>query len=458
MRQAAQYLRMSTEHQRYSLEHQAAAIAIYAATKGFEIVRTYQDVGRSGLRLKQRDALRELLADVLSGQAAFDTVLVLDVSRWGRFQDTDESAHYEYICRAAGVQIWYCAEVFENDGSMASTIVKNLKRAMAAEYSRELSVKVSRARTAMFRRGFWQGGSAGFGLRRQIVNLDGAPGPQLETGEFKAIQGQRCILAPGPMNEIAVVRRIYRMFTVDRLKRATIARILKAEGVLGEGGKPWSRRMVHGVLSNPKYVGDLVGNRTSTYLQSRPVRRHPSEWVRTPRAFEPIISRKVFAAAQERIQETSVVHMNRTEMVEVLRSIYDRHGKITRELIGKTPGLPWAGIFYRDIGGPTALYTAIGVKPPRPPRRPRLVLSDDEILRRLSALLARVGHLSKDLINADPDLPTMTTVGDRFCGLTEAYRRIGYKQTSHRERHTAAAKAKVEAAFEAMNSPTDPCL
>ncbi|MEO6246527.1 MAG: hypothetical protein ABIQ12_13930 [Opitutaceae bacterium] len=26
-----------------------------------------------------------------------------DVSRWGRFQDADESGYYEYICKRAGI-------------------------------------------------------------------------------------------------------------------------------------------------------------------------------------------------------------------------------------------------------------------------------------------------------------------------------------------------------------------
>lgn len=46
-------------------------------------------------------------------------------------------------CRRAGIQVAYCAEQFENDGSPVSTIVKGVKRAMAGEYSRELSAKVT---------------------------------------------------------------------------------------------------------------------------------------------------------------------------------------------------------------------------------------------------------------------------------------------------------------------------
>jgi DNA invertase Pin-like site-specific DNA recombinase len=75
---------MSTENQRYSTENQADANAQYATRWGFEIVRTYADHGKSGLRLEGRDALRQLLSDVHSGNAGFKAILVYDVSRWGR--------------------------------------------------------------------------------------------------------------------------------------------------------------------------------------------------------------------------------------------------------------------------------------------------------------------------------------------------------------------------------------
>jgi DNA invertase Pin-like site-specific DNA recombinase len=133
---------MSTELQRYSIENQAAAIAAYAQDKNLTIVRTFRDEGRSGLRIKGRPGLAELIEDVESGRADFDRVLVYDVSRWGRFQDVDESAHYEFVCKQKGIEVAYCAEQFDNDGGLLSSIVKNIKRVMAAEYSRELSVKV----------------------------------------------------------------------------------------------------------------------------------------------------------------------------------------------------------------------------------------------------------------------------------------------------------------------------
>ena len=45
---AAEYVRMSTEHQRYSTENQAEAIREYAVRWGIEIVRTYADEGKAG--------------------------------------------------------------------------------------------------------------------------------------------------------------------------------------------------------------------------------------------------------------------------------------------------------------------------------------------------------------------------------------------------------------------------
>ena len=87
-------------------------------------------------------SLQKLIADVESGAADYTLILVYDVSRWGRFQDADESAYYEYICKRRGIHVVYVAEQFENDGSPVSTIVKGVKRAMAGEYSRELSAKV----------------------------------------------------------------------------------------------------------------------------------------------------------------------------------------------------------------------------------------------------------------------------------------------------------------------------
>jgi DNA invertase Pin-like site-specific DNA recombinase len=154
----AQYLRMSTEHQQYSLDNQGVAIQAYAGLHGFSVVQTYTDAAKSGVVLKHRDGLRQLLKDVVSGTPGYKAILVYDISRWGRFQDADEAAHYEFLCKSAGVPIHYCAEIFANDGTLPNMLLKALKRSMAGEYSRELGVKVLGGLVRLAHLGFKQGG------------------------------------------------------------------------------------------------------------------------------------------------------------------------------------------------------------------------------------------------------------------------------------------------------------
>ncbi len=88
---------MSTDHQKYSTENQLDTIRRYAEQRGYNIVRVFEDSGRSGLRMDGRDGLKSLMQEVQSGTADFQAILVYDVSRWGRFQDADEGAYHEHV-------------------------------------------------------------------------------------------------------------------------------------------------------------------------------------------------------------------------------------------------------------------------------------------------------------------------------------------------------------------------
>lgn len=195
---AAAYVRMSTDLQQYSTENQIHTIMRFAAARGFDVVRVYEDMGKSGLRIESRDALQNLMSDVASGHTGFNAILVYDVSRWGRFQDADESAYYEHICSRAGIRVHYCAEQFENDGSMTSNVMKAMKRLMAGEYSRELSAKVFAGQCRLIKKGFRQGGMAGYGLRRLLIDERGNRKEELCHGQRKSLQTDRVVLVPGP--------------------------------------------------------------------------------------------------------------------------------------------------------------------------------------------------------------------------------------------------------------------
>lgn len=299
---AAQYVRMSTEHQKYSTDNQAAAIRRYADKRGYTIVRTYADEGKSGLRLDGRDALKALLADVTSGTTDYTVVLVYDVSRWGRFQDPDEAAAIELRCKRAGVSVHYCAEQFENDGSIGSSIIKTVKRAMAGEYSRELSVKVFAGQSHLIRLWYRQGGAAGFGLRRLLVDHEGKHKAQLARGEHKSITTDRVILVPGSLEEVATVREVYRLFVEGGVPESEIARQLNDQGTLTDLGRSWTRGTVHQLLINEKYIGNNVWGRTSFKLKEARVENDPGQWIRLDGAFTPIVEPAMFARAQVLIQ------------------------------------------------------------------------------------------------------------------------------------------------------------
>lgn len=361
---AAEYVRMSTEHQRYSTENQGEAIRAYAARRNYEIVRTYADQGKSGLNIDGREGLRRLLSDVIGGAADFTMVLVYDISRWGRFQDADESAFYEYQCKRAGVRVEYCAEPFENDGSLGSDIQKMLKRKMAGEYSRELSVKVFAGQCRLIELGFRQGGAAGFGLRRQLVDERGQAKGELARCEQKSIQTDRVILVPGPTDEVETVQRIYRSFVEDGRTEAEIAALLNAEAISTDLKRPWTRGTVHQVLINEKYIGNNVWNRGSYKLKQKRVRNEPDMWIRGDGAFAPLVGRLLFEAAQAIIRARSV-RLTDAEMLESLRQLLARHGYLSGIVIDETDGCPSSSAFRSRFGSLLRTYGLIGYQPDR---------------------------------------------------------------------------------------------
>jgi DNA invertase Pin-like site-specific DNA recombinase len=361
---AAEYVRMSTEHQQYSTENQADAIRIYAERRGIQIVRSYADEGRSGLRLAGRDALRGLIDDVQCGKADFTAILVYDVSRWGRFQDADESAYYEYICKRAGIAVHYCAEQFENDGSPVSTIVKGVKRAMAGEYSRELSAKVFAGQCRLIEHGFRQGGPAGYGLRRQLIDQAKIPKSELSRGEQKSIQTDRVVLVPGPDDEVDIVRWMYRMFVEAGRPEREIAALLNERGIKTDLGRPWTRGTVHQVLINEKYVGNNVWNRISFKLKKKRIRNDPEMWIRADGAFPAIVDRALFDAARTIIQSRSF-RLSDAEMLAALRALFEREGQLSGIIIDEAEGLPSSSAYRSRFGSLVRAYSLVSFRPRR---------------------------------------------------------------------------------------------
>jgi len=397
---AVEYVRMSTEHQQYSTENQSDKIREYATRRGIEIVRTYADAGKSGLRLDGREALQRLLQDVENGNPGFGMILVYDVSRWGRFQDADESAYYEYRCRRAGIQVVYCAEQFENDGSPVSTIVKGVKRAMAGEYSRELSAKVFAGQCRLIELGFRQGGPAGYALRRVLVDQHGIPKAELSRGEHKSLQTDRVVLVPGPQEEIQTVNQIYRWFVDDGLVESEIAGRLNGMDIKTDLGRTWTRATVNEVLTNEKYIGNNVYNRTSFKLKKLRVVNTAEMWIRKEGAFEPIVQPELFYTVRGIMQGRARRYTD-AELIDRLRKLYENRGFLSGLVINETEGMPSTAVYSHRFGSLLRAYQTVGFSPDRDYR----YLEANRFLRRFhpeivsqteGAIVALGGSVARD--------------------------------------------------------------
>jgi DNA invertase Pin-like site-specific DNA recombinase len=361
---AAQYVRMSDEGQQYSIDNQKAAIQEYAKKHGFVITQTYADAGKSGVVLNRRAALRKLLDDVDRGNTGYRAILVYDVSRWGRFQNTDEAAHYEFLCTRSGIRLHYCAEQFANDDTPSSSILKALKRSMAAEFSRELGVKVFAGKSRLVKLGFWVGGPPGYGYRRMMVSATGKQKQKLKTGEHKSLTTDRIILVPGPKEEVECVRRMFAMVTEHRLGCTAIARELNREGIPFHEGGEWSNDDVFDVLTNPKYAGCNTWNRVSQKLRGNSVRVEPDHWILKPGAFTPIVDQVTFDQAQAKLPRQAYRFWSYQRLLNKVKRLLASRGRLSETLINKARAMPSATTLRKRFGSYKKMYALIGYQPP----------------------------------------------------------------------------------------------
>jgi DNA invertase Pin-like site-specific DNA recombinase len=356
---AAEYVRMSTEHQKFSIENQSAAIAAFAQSHNIEIVRTYADAGRSGLDIKGRPGLQALINDIESGFVGFSLILVYDISRWGRFQNTDEAAYYEYLCARAGILIEYCAEPFPNDGSLGSSILKSIKRVMAAEYSRELSVKSFAGKRRLAELGFRQGGPVGFALRRQLIDQYGQIKGFLESGDRKCIATDRVVLVPGSDADQRVVRWMYKSFANGRWNFKRMARHLNQNGTPNHVERPWTRTLVREILTNEKYIGNNVINRFSLKLRSKMVRNPEADWIRAEKCFQPIVSKRLFDRVQKVIVDKRTYYTDKG-LLEGLAELKATQGRLSLRIIDGAVGMANGSTYQRRFGSLANAYRQIG--------------------------------------------------------------------------------------------------
>ena len=235
---------------------------------------------------------------------------------------------------------------------------------MAGEYSRELSAKVFKGQCKLIELGFRQGGPAGYGLRRMLVDEHAQRKAILERGEQKSLQTDRVILVPGPPRRCEVVRRIYRMFIGERRTEREIAEYSTPRAFATDLGRPWTRGTVHQVLTNEKYIGNNVYNRVSFKLKKKRVVNPPEMWVRHDGGLR---SDRRAGFLRSRTAHHSRSGSRRFSDQEMLARLSQsvREGWLSGLLIDEMDDMPSSSSFRHRFGSLVRAYELVGYTPTR---------------------------------------------------------------------------------------------
>ncbi len=356
---AVAYYRHSAEiGQENSVEIQQDNVVAFAKKHEIEIIHEFPDRGKSGLNAEGRPAFNEMMEWVRT-RDDFEIVLVLDVSRWGRFQDTDLSAHYESLCTQHHKQVVYTSIGFGRDEDrLINQLRKSIDRYQSAEYSRTLSKKVFEGAAKVARQGYRPGGAPPYAFHRMMLDEKKAPDRILQPGQRKAIQNGRVILVPGDHDQVLIVQEIFVLFVEKGFDERQIAGLLNSRGVPSPGGVRWGVGSVRHILTNQQYTGCVVYNKTTQRLKTKPHRNPPKDWIVTPNAYESVVPPDLFQQAQ-RILDGRKGRYNRDEMLANLRTLYDKYHVITSQLIRAEKKCPSPGFYASKFGGLTGAFQSM---------------------------------------------------------------------------------------------------
>lgn len=353
------YYRHSAEiGQENSVEIQQDNVLAFASKHGIEIIHEFADRGKSGLTTEGRPAFNEMMEWVRT-RDDFTLVLALDVSRWGRFQDTDLSAHYESLCTQHGKQVVYTNIGFGRDEDrLINQLRKSIDRYQSAEYSRVLSKKVFEGAAKVAQKGFRPGGSPRYGFHRLMLDEHKKPDRILQPGQRKAIQNGRVILVPGDPNQVKTVQEIFVLFVEKGLDEKQIAGQLNSRGIPSPGGVRWSDGSIGSILADEQYAGSLVYNKSTKRLKTKIRRNPPEQWIITPDAYEPVVPPELFRQAQS-IFDQRKRRNDPEQMLANLRSLYEKYRVVTSQLIRFEKTCPAPSRYSRVFGGAAGAFQAM---------------------------------------------------------------------------------------------------
>lgn len=357
-RGVAYYRHSAQDRQENSVAIQQELVQKWARENGVEIIHEFADRGKSGLTAEGRDEFNDMMDNWVKKRQDFEFVLCLDVSRWGRFQDIDLSATYSADCKKHGKQVIYTTLGMPRSDDPFYSVHVQFERFRAAQYSKELSVKVFHGCIKIAQQGFWVGGKPPYGFERLLLDEARNPVQILAPKQRKGIQNQRVTLTPGSDEEVTVVRRIFREFVETRNSLNLIAQGLNCDGIKAARGGNWNAGKVRRILTNVMYAGTLVYNKTTQKLMT-PTRRNPEDqWIRTAGAFTPIIDQDVFSQAQLLFEE-ELLKYSPAVMLEHLERLHSQYGFLRPSMLQADGKAPSAATYATRFSSLDAAYQRI---------------------------------------------------------------------------------------------------
>ncbi len=237
-RKVAAYARVSTDsdEQATSYEAQVDYYTDYIRSRhDWDFVSVYADEGISGLNTKHREGFNSMIKDALAGK--IDLIITKSVSRFAR--NTVDSLTTVRTLKDHGVEVYFEKEniwTFDGKGELLITIMSSL----AQEESRSISENVT------------------WGQRKRFS--DGKV-----TMPYKHFLGYKKGPDGKPMideEQAQTVRLIYRLF-MEGQAPIGIASILTDKGIpTPSGKKKWSDTTVLSILTNEKYKGEALLQKT----------------------------------------------------------------------------------------------------------------------------------------------------------------------------------------------------
>lgn len=236
IRRVVLYLRVSSDEQvlGHSLDSQRAALIAWAESEGWEVVAIYEDAGASGTSITGRPQFQRLLAAAQAG--IFDAVLVLKFDRFAR--SVRDATSSRDLLRGCGVHLLSRTEPNLGDDTPAGFLLNGQSDLFNAYYSVQLSDNVTRG--------------------KHTRALKGLPLGDLPFGYISRGAQFPPEIVP---EEAAAVVRCFERYATGNCSMAELAEDLNAAEFRPRskrGRTVFSKATIHGMLSNPTYVGDIT--------------------------------------------------------------------------------------------------------------------------------------------------------------------------------------------------------